>query len=188
MLKSDKEIIAEFQKGKLELFYKLVYPGMKMFAVKYLGDNYSYLAEDCVQNVVFKSWKRRKDFDTLNSLKSFMYTLIKNEAISYHRKQNTYQKYAEQCSKDTVFKDLLIEQEVKTHLYNAINELPEKYKRVFELSFINGLKNVEIAEILGISDSSVKKQKAQALKILKDKLEPVVYCSLFTTVLSDIIS
>lgn len=182
------EIIAEFKRGKLDSFYKLVYPGMKMFAIKYLGDNYSFLAEDCVQNVVFKSWKRRMDFDSLNSLKSFMYTLIKNEAISYHRKQNTYQKYAEQCNKEMVFKDLLIEQEVKNHLYNAINELPEKYRKVFELSFINGLKNVEIAEILGISDSSVKKQKAQALNILKTKLEPVVYSSIVSVIVTDIIS
>jgi RNA polymerase sigma-70 factor (ECF subfamily) len=188
MLKSDKEIISEFRSGKLDSFYKMVYPGMRMFAIKYLGNENSFLAEDCVQNVIFKSWERRKDFNTLSSLKSFMYTLIKNEAINLFRKQNTHYKYSDLQRDEAFFKDALVEQEVKNHLYNSINELPEKYRKVFELSFVEGLKNVEIAEILGISDSSVKKQKAQALKILKDKLEPVLFTSLFASVVGDIFS
>lgn len=188
MLKSDKEIISEFRSGKLDSLYKMVYPGMRMFAIKYLGNDNSFLAEDCVQNVIFKSWERRKDFNTLRSLKSFMYTLIKNEAINLFRKQNTHYKYSDLQRDEAFFKDALVEQEVKTHLYNSINELPEKYRKVFELSFVEGLKNVEIAEILGISDSSVKKQKAQALKILKDKLEPVLFTSLFASVVGDIFS
>ena len=188
MLKSDNEIISEFRNGKLDSFYKMVYPGMRMFAIKYLGDDNSFLAEDCVQNVIFKSWERRKDFDSLNSLKSFMYTLIKNEAINLFRKQNTHYKYSDLQRDEAFFKDALVEQEVKTHLYNSINELPEKYRRVFELSFIYGLKNIEIAEILGLSDSSVKKHKAEALRLLKNKLEPVLFTSLFSSFIGDIFS
>ena len=43
------------------------------------------------------------------------------------------------------------------------------------MSFMEGLKNVEIAEKLGLSDSSVKKYKARALDFLRKKLEPSLF-------------
>ena len=42
------------------------------------------------------------------------------------------------------------------------------------------LKNVEIAEKLGLSDSSVKKYKASALDFLRKKLEPSLFLFLFS--------
>jgi RNA polymerase sigma-70 factor (ECF subfamily) len=46
------------------------------------------------------------------------------------------------------------------------------------MSFIEGLKTVEIAGKLDLSDSSVKKYKASALRILREKLPPVL-CLIF---------
>ena len=48
------------------------------------------------------------------------------------------------------------------------------------MSFMEGLKNVEIAEKLGLSDSSVKKYKANALDFLRKKLEPSLFLFLFS--------
>ena len=50
---------------------------------------------------------------------------------------------------------------------------------IFELSFIEGLKNIEIAEQLGVSDSTVKKAKAKALEILREKLDPRLFLFFF---------
>ena len=58
-------------------------------------------------------------------------------------------------------------------------KLPEKARIVFEMSFIEGLKNVEIAEKLGLSDSSVKQYKASALDFLREKLDPNLFSFLF---------
>ena len=50
----------------------------------------------------------------------------------------------------------MIDQEAQTLLYSAIEELPEKARIVFEMSFMEGLKNVEIAEKLGWKINRVK--------------------------------
>ncbi len=77
------------------------------------------------------------------------------------------------------FANSVIDQEAQTLLYSAIEELPEKARIVFEMSFMEGLKNVEIAEKLGLSDSSVKKYKATALDFLRKKLDPSFFISYF---------
>jgi len=41
------------------------------------------------------------------------------------------------------------------------------------------LKNIEIAEQLGVSDSTVKKAKAKALEILREKLDPRLFLFFF---------
>ena len=61
--------------------------------------------------------------------------------------------------------------ETETVLHNAINGLPGKERRICELSFFEGMKNIDIAKMLNVSDSTVKKQKASALALLRKKLE-----------------
>ena len=56
-------------------------------------------------------------------------------------------------------------------LHRAINELDDKYKQVIELSFFEGLTNVEIAEKMSVNEKSIRRYKAAALEILKDKMK-----------------
>ena len=52
-------------------------------------------------------------------------------------------------------------------LWNAIGQLPKKFQELFELSFEQGMKNAEIANLLNISESAVKKRKAQFITLLR---------------------
>lgn len=56
-------------------------------------------------------------------------------------------------------------------LYDAIDELPERYRRIFELNFQQGLKNAEIAALLGVTESAVKKQKAAMIDLVRQSLK-----------------
>lgn len=105
---------------------------------------------------------------------------IKNDIISIHRKNSARERYVRELEDVSCFANSVIDQEAQTLLYSAIEELPEKARIVFEMSFIEGLKNVEIAEKLGLSDSSVKKYKATALDFLRKKLEPSLFLFLFS--------
>ena len=62
-------------------------------AVRYAGEQNGFLAEDCVQNAVFNAWKRRLQFESVESLKSFLYISIKNEIVSLHRKAKASERY-----------------------------------------------------------------------------------------------
>ena len=174
------QILIDFQQGKLDLLYPNVYPGLILYAIKYLGEESEFLAEDCVQNAIFSAWERRNKFDSVYTFKAFLYMAIKNDIISIHRKNSARERYVRELEDVSCFANSVIDQEAQTLLYSAIEELPEKAKIVFEMSFMEGLKNVEIAEKLGLSDSSVKKYKATALDFLRKKLEPSLFLFLFS--------
>ena len=174
------QILTDFQRGKLKSFYRDVYPGLILYALKYLGEENEFLAEDCVQNAVFSAWERRDKFESIYTFKSFLYTSIKNEIVSIHRKNSARERYVQQLENDSFFRDSVIDQEAQTLLYSAIEKLPEKARVVFEKSFREGLKNTEIAEKLELSDSSVKKYKATALDFLRERLDPSLFMFLFS--------
>ena len=171
------QILIDFQRGKLDLLYRNVYPGLILYAIKYLGEESEFLAEDCVQNAIFSAWERRNKFDSVYTFKAFLYMAIKNDIISIHRKNSARERYVRELEDASCFANSVIDQEAQTLLYSAIEELPEKARIVFEMSFMEGLKNVEIAEKLGFLR---KKYKATALDFLRKKLEPSLFLFLFS--------
>ena len=150
-------VLKDFKMGRVKCLYQEWYAGLLVFASKFLGQSYSFLAEDCVQDAIFKAFNKRLDFSSEASLKSFIYSCIKNQAIDILRKNQSKDNYISQQENKTEFINGIIEQETLNLLYSAINSLPDKYKQLFELNFEQGLKNAEIAKLLGVSESAVKK-------------------------------
>ncbi len=173
-------ILEEFKQGRLELFYRHVYPGLLLFAVRHAGEVHDFLAEDCVQDAVFSAWQRRENFDSLPALKSFCYTSIRNSIVSLDRKQRAKERYVSQLEDEVVFNNSVIDQETQLLLHNAIQALPVKEREIFEMCYVEGLKNMEVAERLGVSESTVKKVKAKALDFLKDRLDPALFLFFFS--------
>jgi RNA polymerase sigma-70 factor (ECF subfamily) len=60
--------------------------------------------------------------------------------------------------------------DLKEKLQQALNDLPEKCRTVFQLSRFEDLKYQEIADELGISIKTVENQMGKALKTLRLKL------------------
>lgn len=176
-------IVEDFTNNRIESLYEDIYPGLLLYAIRWLGDEYSFLAEDCVQNAVLNAWKRRKDFNTTAALKSYLYTCIKNNVIDIQRKSSAQEKYSASLNDDQVFSSSIIEQETIDILYRTIDALPEKFRIIFEKSFIDGMKNIEIAKELGISDSTVEKRKAKALSIVREKLLEIYGDNVFVSLL-----
>ena len=112
-------------------------------------------------------------------MKSFLYISIKNEIVSLHRKAKASERYLLQLEEDVFFQNSVIDQETQLLLYYAIRSLPERERQIFELSFIEGLKITDIAEQLNVSESTVKKTKAKALDILREKLPRELFLFFF---------
>ncbi|MNY46224.1 RNA polymerase sigma factor [compost metagenome] len=64
----------------------------------------------------------------------------------------------------------LREKELIAVIEKEVSLLPTKMREMFEMSRNEGLSHKEIAEKLGVSDLTVKKQVSNAVKILKGKL------------------
>jgi len=76
-----------------------------------------------------------------------------------------------QLESEQHFSKQVIEEETFRLLLSEIRKLPEASQEIMILA-LNGLKNPEIAEELGISVNTVKTQKKIAYAKLKDKLGP----------------
>lgn len=81
-----EHVLAEFKSGKLETFYKNTYGQLLLYASRYLGNDYSFLAEDCVQDAIYKAYQQRETFSSVSTFKSFLYSCIRNAAIVFYAK------------------------------------------------------------------------------------------------------
>jgi len=68
--------------------------------------------------------------------------------------------------------DAIITAEVMAGVHSAIRSLPESYRLISTMGYIDGKKNHEIADELAMSVNTVKKQKYKALQLLRMKLSP----------------
>jgi RNA polymerase sigma-70 factor, ECF subfamily len=66
--------------------------------------------------------------------------------------------------------DSLVEDELKTKIEDAINELPEKCREIFMMSRYENLKYQEIADKLTISVKTVETQMSKALQHMRLRL------------------
>lgn len=64
----------------------------------------------------------------------------------------------------------LLEAEKVSLLERLVSGLPEDFRTPLQLSTVEGMTSAEIAEVLGILESSVRTRLARARKLLKEKL------------------
>lgn len=172
----------DFISGRIDSFYATAYAPLLMYAIRTLGDGFSFLAEDCVQDAVFEAYQHRSDFDSNTKFKSYLYRCVHNNAITLIRKSHSHSKYLnhkKNDDKELSFEHNIIEQEVIDMLYSAIESLPEELRTIFEMSFEQGMKNQEIADALQLSLPAVKKRKAKMLEILREKVSDKTLMLLF---------
>lgn len=171
-----REIFADFKQGELAQFYRLMYPELMVYANRLLGADFAFLAEDCVQNAVYKCYLRSNEMESVMQWKNYMYVCVHNEVVTVLRKGKAKDRYVKDLNEGS--EDMLrgiIEQETLTLLYDAIEHLPEIYREVFHQSFVEGMKNTEAAQALGIAEVSYKKRKARMVELLRQELKDESY-------------
>ena len=166
---TDEKIFIDFQQGKIDSLYKYMYSKLILYASRCLGGEMSFMSEDCVQDAIFKAYQERDTFLSAAAFKSFLYVCVHNQSVSILRKQMAQENYLANREEED-FQNSLMEQEVLDLLFDSIRSLPEKHRRLFDLSFEQGLKNAEIAELLNVSESAVKKQKAGLIKMVREEM------------------
>ncbi len=155
-------------------FYSVIYPRLLSYASRILGPKLSYMAEDSVQEAVMNTYVRRDELSDINKWRAWLLTAVRNNALMMLRKEDLGRGYVEHgmLSEDEA-EDVslaMIEQEVYVALFSVVRSLPEKYRSVFELSFEQGLRNVEVASMLNVAEITVKKRKAKLLDMLRERL------------------
>jgi RNA polymerase sigma-70 factor, ECF subfamily len=159
-------------KAAFEALFKKLYPRLNDFAYKVVKN--SDIAKDIVQDVFIKIWEKRKEVETIN-IEAFIFKAVKNQCLTHikHIKivENVNLKLSNISEVEELYRIdfvgnepyLLIEKELQQQIERVINTLPEQCKNVFKLSRVDGLKNREIAENLGINIKNVERHITRAL-------------------------
>ena len=134
-------------------------------------------AKDIVQESFVTYWNARESLsDAPASISSFLYAVVKNACLNKLRRQRLEQGYLNSREPDpfeeAIALNSMIRSEVLVELNKMITTLPVNCQRIFRMGYLEGLKNPQIAEELGISVNTVKTQKKRGLQLLKVRLNP----------------
>jgi RNA polymerase sigma-70 factor, ECF subfamily len=164
--------IALNHKAFQELFNEH-YSSLCRFAVSFLKDNDS--AEEVVQQVFVNLWDKRDLMDAEKSIKTYLFTSVKNRSLNFIRDNKKYRSYYLDIEGEMEIpvseKDIISEADLNTQVKNALDKLPEKCREIFELCRFEEMKYKEVAEKLGISQKTVEAQMSKALKIMREELK-----------------
>jgi len=163
------------KQGNVKIFdylFHYYYSGLVVFVQKYIPDN--DIAEDIVQEFFVKLWVNRERLQITTSLKSYLFSSIKNRCIDYLRheviKGKAEKLLLEQLQEVINEQNLLIESELREMINAAIDKLPPVCREIFIMNRFDGMKPSEIAEKKGISVRTVETHIGKALKILRKEL------------------
>ncbi len=150
------------------------YPALNRYAYTLVKDG--DIAEDMVHNVFLKFLENHTDLAALAQLKAYLYRSIYNECMNYLKHQNVKLSYVQEARPvDETHMETggnsVQHKELKQAITNALNDLPEQCRTVFQLSRFEELRYKEIALQLGISVNTVEKHMVKALKRLRIQLE-----------------
>ena len=170
---SDPQYFTRIKQGDEIAFNKLFrtyYASLCFFSVKFVFD--MDLARSLVQQVFVDLWIKREKLIIEHSLKSYLYSSVRNKSIDYLRKEKIKIEISDSIkdSRQTPFRDLMEEAEMNARMNSSINTLPEKCREVFILCRFEGLKYGQIADKLNISVKTVEMQMGIALKKIRQYL------------------
>jgi RNA polymerase sigma-70 factor (ECF subfamily) len=130
-------------------------------------------ARDIVNNAFLKLLEQKQSSNAQQNINAYLFTIVKNSCIDYLRRSATARNNKEHflfALEQVDEKDLLEDDTlalVLNKIYTEIEKLPPGCKEVFKLSYIDELKNREIAEKLQITEKTVRNQISKARKILR---------------------
>jgi len=140
--------------------------------------------EDLVQEAFIKAFNSLKNYNQEFSFSTWIYRIAINNTIDYLRKRrlNTFSIDSDETDDeekpkfeipDTTYSadaNIILEQRQKI-INDAINSLPEKYKKIIELRHKEELSYEEISEILNLPIGTVKAHLFRARELLNKYLK-----------------
>jgi len=185
--------LTEYQNCSDEQLFELVKLG-NATAFQYLYDRLYYIllsqalrkvkskedAQDLTQDLFMNIWTKRDQINIEGRVINFLFASLRNSVINFYIKtkkqderEELFQYFKgqfEETTDRTIHKN-----ELEQIIQQEIDALPLKMKQIYLLSRNQELSHKEIADLLAISELTVKKQVANALKILKKKINYVLF-------------
>ena len=173
----EKHLLIDLKDGSFQAFERLynMYSGKLYNFIMRLSSGNQYMAEEVVQSTFIRIWEVREKVDTNASFISFLCTIAKNLLMNMYQRQTVEYVYNEYLLKSGLDHYSQTQDTIDLHFLNdyidsLAEELPAQRKKVFILSKRQNYTNKEIAEMMGISESTVATQLSLAVKFMREQL------------------
>lgn len=155
------------------LLFRTYYTDLVLFCGNFIKDKSA--CEDIVQSIFLKLWNDRKIIQIETSLKSYLLKSVRNSCFDAFRHQEIVRQYESEYENSVLdcydTENYMLYSDLYDHLRRALGQVPEQYRRVFEMNRFEGLKYREIAKELNVSERTVEVRVGKALEILRKQLK-----------------
>lgn len=172
-----KKIISLLKKGEQSAFREIFHLyEKKLYAFVFTITKSHYSTEELLQEIFIKLWQERERIDTSLSFNAFVYTIARNLTYNHLRKianqENLKQEMWRNISYLNDVENHIIYSEYEDILEDILMQIPQRKRSIYILSKQEGKTNEEIADLLGISQKTVKNHLWKTLQTIKSQLEP----------------
>lgn len=176
------------KKETFDALFRNTYPKLFFYARSIVGEESD--AEDVVEEVFCNLWSHIDTVDMGDKIEGFLYRAVYTHSLNLLKRRG-----ASGCRIAAIedINAIRLEQlessqrnpqqhaenlDLRRQLETAIAELPDKCKKVFCMSYIDGMKNNEIAIELGVSLRTIEAHMYNALRYLRKRLGNLTFALL----------
>ncbi|MCL3782304.1 sigma-70 family RNA polymerase sigma factor [Prolixibacteraceae bacterium JC049] len=158
------------RKKKFKNLYDTYSELLFVVALRYVSNQFD--AEEVIQRGFIKAYKSLNKFrgKTAAEEKAWLKRIMINESLLFLREQKRH--LVTELTIESDWEEELEEEALNPELcFQLVKDLPDGYRSVFNLNVIEGYSHKEIAEELGISESTSRSQLQRARKLLQSKIK-----------------
>ncbi|PTX60372.1 RNA polymerase sigma-70 factor (ECF subfamily) [Kordia periserrulae] len=142
----------------------------KLYATSLKYSRNKLEAEDNLQDSFMVIFEKIGQYNFKGSFEGWLRRITVNTVLQKYRNKGIFEVVNERVLKEESV--TIYEEDVSLdYLLNIVQELPDRYRLVFNLYVLDDYSHQEIAEMLGISVGTSKSNLARARMILKQKVE-----------------
>lgn len=174
----DEELLSQIAQGDRQAFSRLYLkyqPRLVSYCARLLKDDVAQAA-DIVDDALFDVWRSADKFEGKSKASTWIYSIARNKLISWLRKTSevTLDDDALMLSMEDSApnpEEAQIEEDMKDQLLRMMNHLTDEHRDVLKLTYFEDKSVKEVADILKISENTVKTRMFYARKRLGQMLE-----------------
>lgn len=173
------DLLKKDESGAFRFLFDRYYDNLLLYCYHILDDLET--AEDIVQDCFVNLWNSKRLHSFSGDLDRFIFKMVKNQAFlflrEYKKRYNIQVSFSQES--EISHYDTLDESSKEIELlYQTIDKLPEKCRKVFLMACLNDKTYQEVADELGTSINTVKTQMKTALKFLRENLQEELFFTL----------
>lgn len=171
----EESLIKAAAKGDVSAFkhiFDVYLPKMRPVCKTYVKNDPE--VDDVLQEAFIKIYKNLNKYAFKGSFEGWVRRIVINTSLSYCKKKSKlpYFEDVETLQSHEADDDTsVIEEAEVSHIMNAIEQLPDGYKMVFNMYVVEDYSHKTIAELLDISEGTSRSQYAKAKKMIKKILD-----------------